>query len=57
MCKGVLLALYYVYHVHGDHEGQKRPSDYLQLEKQKVVSCYVNAGKLTLALWKSSKCS
>lgn len=59
MCKGVLPATYYVYHVRGGHragEASAHP-DHLQLEKQEVVSCHVSAGKETPYDRKSLKLS
>ena len=39
------------------HTGQKRVSDSLELEVERVVSHHMNAGNRTRVLWKSSKCS
>lgn len=40
--------------VPGAQEGQKRVSDPLELDLQKVVNHHVSAGKQTWVLWKSS---
>lgn len=33
-------------HMFGDHEGQKKASDFLKINLQKIVSCHVDAGPL-----------
>lgn len=54
MCKDAFSAMYCcVSLVCSVHEGQKKAWDSLELDKQKV-SRYVDSGRLTLVLWKSS---
>lgn len=54
MCKDAFPAIYFcVSLIRSVHEGQKKAWDSLELDKQKV-SCYVDSGRLTLVLWKSS---
>ena len=57
MCLGVLPVCNSVHHVYAwSLGGQKRVSDVLDLELQKVMSCLVCAGNQTQVLWKSNKC-
>jgi hypothetical protein len=44
MCYGCFVCVYCVPHLSNAHRGQKRTSDPLELEFQKVVSCYIEAG-------------
>ena len=54
---GVLPVCLHVYLMYAVLIDQKRALDLLELDLQRVVSCFVGAGNQTLVLYKSNQCS